>query len=136
MKNKKSNKVRISAKLKGYLILLALVVASYAIFKLITPNNFGAPEQLLDYFQASLLAAVGASGFYFVMVMGMFDFSIGANIILSSITGCVLATTCGLGYFGVVFTYLMYKYLEPRREKILKVFCKPFVKISNLFKKK
>ena len=39
-------------------------------------------------------------------------------------------------YFGVVFTYLMYKYLEPRREKILKVFCKPFVKISNLFKKK
>lgn len=102
MKNKKSNKVRISAKLKGYLILLALVVASYAIFKLITPNNFGAPEQLLDYFQASLLAAVGASGFYFVMVMGMFDFSIGANIILSSITGCVLATTCGLGYFGFI----------------------------------
>lgn len=36
------------------------------------------------------------------MVMGMFDFSIGANIVLSSILGCVLATNFGLGYVGFI----------------------------------
>ena len=91
-----------SGKTKGYLILIVLLVASYGIFKIVTPDNFGSPKQILQYFQASLLAATGAVGFYFVMVMGMFDFSIGANIVLSSILGCVLATNFGLGYVGFV----------------------------------
>ncbi|MDO5328766.1 MAG: ABC transporter permease [Coriobacteriia bacterium] len=95
--------MKINNKLKGYLILIFLVVVSWAIFKIVTPNNFGAPEQMLQYFETSLLAATGAIGFYFVIVMGMFDFSIGANIILSSIVGCVLGTTCGFGYFGFIF---------------------------------
>ena len=53
---------------------------------------------MLSYFQASLIATVGAVGFYFVMVMGMFDFSIGANIMLSAIVGCVFATRFNMGY--------------------------------------
>ena len=57
---------------------------------------------MLNYFQASLIATVGAVGFYFVMVMGMFDFSIGANIMLSAITGCVLATRFNMGYAGLI----------------------------------
>jgi ribose transport system permease protein len=93
---------KLSGKTKGYLILLALLILSWAIFKVITPGNFGTPSQVLQYFQASLLAATGAVGFYFVMVMGMFDFSIGANIILSSIVGCVMATRFGLGYPGFI----------------------------------
>jgi ribose transport system permease protein len=91
-----------SGTVKGYLILIGLVVLSWAIFKVITPGNFGSPANLLSYFEASLLAAVGAVGFYFVMVMGMFDFSIGANIMLSAIVGCVFATRFGLGYFGLI----------------------------------
>lgn len=47
---------------------------------------------MLKYFQAGLLAAIGAMGFYFVLVMGMFDFSIGASIMLSAIVGCVFAS--------------------------------------------
>ena len=39
---------------------------------------------------------------------------------------------CFGSYFGVVFTYLMYNWLEPQKEKILTVFCKPFY----FFKKK
>ena len=54
------------------------------IFKILTPHNFGSLSNMLNYFQASLIATVGAVGFYFVMVMGMFDFSIGANIMLSA----------------------------------------------------
>ena len=100
--NKKAGLSGLSGKAKGYLILVFLLVASWAIFKVITPSNFGSPSQMLAYFQASLLAATGAVGFYFVMVMGMFDFSIGANIILSSIAGCVIATKFNLGYLGFV----------------------------------
>lgn len=99
---KTTEKKKLSGKAKGYLILIVLLVASWVIFKIATPGNFGSPKQMLQYFQASLLAATGAVGFYFVMVMGMFDFSIGANIVLSSILGCVLATNFGLGYVGFV----------------------------------
>ena len=93
---------KLSPKVKGYLILLVMLIASWSVFKIITPDNFGSAKQMLQYFQASLLAATGAVGFYFVMTMGMFDFSIGANIVLSSIVGCVLATRFNLGYFGFV----------------------------------
>ena len=78
---KTTEKKKLSGKAKGYLILIVLLVASWVIFKIATPGNFGSPKQMLQYFQASLLAATGAVGFYFVMVMGMFDFSIGANIV-------------------------------------------------------
>ena len=98
----KAGKSGMSGTVKGYMILFGLVILSWAIFKVLTPNNFGSPKNLLSYFEASLLAAVGAVGFYFVMVMGMFDFSIGANIMLSAIVGCVFATRFGMGYAGLI----------------------------------
>lgn len=102
-----SGKRRLSGKVRGYLILVILLVAAWAIFKILTPHNFGSPSNLLSYFQASLITTVGAVGFYFVMVMGMFDFSIGANIVLSAIVGCVLATRFHLGYVGLVIGALI-----------------------------
>lgn len=93
---------QLSGATKGYIVLFSLVFLSWAIFKVLTPHNFGSPDNLLSYFQASLIATVGAIGFYFVMDMGLFDFSIGANIILSSIVGCQLATTFDMGYFGLI----------------------------------
>ena len=93
---------KISGKAMGYLILLGLVVLSWAIFKILSPHNFGSFGNMLNYFQASLIATVGAVGFYFVMVMGMFDFSIGANIMLSAIVGCVFATRFNMGYLGLI----------------------------------
>lgn len=97
-----TGKKKISGTAKGYIILVGLVVLSWAIFKILTPTNFGSPANMLSYFQASLIATVGAVGFYFVMVMGMFDFSIGANIMLSAIVGCVFASHFGMGYAGLV----------------------------------
>ena len=98
----KAGKSGLSGAAKGYLILILLVILSWGIFKFLTPHNFGSPKNLMSYFEASLLAAVGAVGFYFVMVMGMFDFSIGANIMLSAIVGCVFARRFGMGYAGLV----------------------------------
>lgn len=96
------NKKTLSAKALGYLILVFLVILSWAVFKILTPKNFGSADNLLSYFQASLIATTGAVGFYFVMVMGMFDFSIGANIMLSAIVGSVFAQRFGLGYAGLI----------------------------------
>lgn len=96
------NKKNISAKSLGYLILVFLVILSWAVFKILSPENFGSLTNLLSYFQASLIATTGAVGFYFVMVMGMFDFSIGANIMLSAIVGSVFAGRLGMGYFGLI----------------------------------
>ena len=93
-------KKKISGKAMGYLILIGLVIASWAIFKILSPHNFGSFSNMLNYFQASLIATVGAVGFYFVMVMGMFDFSIGANIMLSAIVGCVFAIIIVKQLFG------------------------------------
>ncbi|MCR5227219.1 MAG: ABC transporter permease [Eubacterium sp.] len=91
-----------SGQMKGYILLVLLVILSWGVFKVITPDNFGSAKNMLSYFEASLLAAVGAVGFYFVMVMGMFDFSIGANIMLSAIVGCVFANRFGIGYVGLI----------------------------------
>ncbi len=93
---------KLSGKTMGYIILALLVVASWAVFKVITPGNFGSPRKLLSYLESSLMISAGAVGFYFVMVMGMFDFSIGANIMLSAIVGAVLSSRYGLGYFGLI----------------------------------
>ena len=96
------NKKTVSAKALGYLILVFLVILSWAVFKILTPKNFGSADNLLSYFQASLIATTGAVGFYVVMEMGMFDFSIGANIMLSAIVGSVFAQRFGLGYAGLI----------------------------------
>ncbi len=98
----KKSKFKLSGKAGGYFLLFLMVFVAWAIFKIITPGNFGSARNMLTYFQAGLMAATGAVGFYFVMVMGMFDFSIGANIVLSAIVGCVMATRFSTGYFGLV----------------------------------
>lgn len=93
--------------IKGYIILMLMVIVSWTIFKILSPNNFGSFYNVLSYFQASLIATVGAIGFYFVIVMGMFDFSIGANIMLSAIVGCVFASRFGMGYVGLIIGCIM-----------------------------
>ena len=95
------SKKKLSSTIKGYLILCLMIFVSCLVFKLLTPDNFGTMDNMLSYFQASLIASAGAVGFYLVIVMGMFDFSIGAAIILASILGCKLAGM-GYGYLGLL----------------------------------
>ena len=95
------SKKKLSSTIKGYLILCLMIFVSWLVFKLLTPDNFGTMDNMLSYFQASLIASAGAVGFYLVIVMGMFDFSIGAAIILASILSCKLAGM-GYGYLGLL----------------------------------
>lgn len=105
---------KMSGTLRGYLVLLLLVFGTWLIFKILTMTltntSFGV-DAAVKSFQASIMASVGAVGFYFVMVMGMFDFSIGATIVLSAIVGCRVANyvvgTAQLGTFMGYVSFLL-----------------------------
>ena len=84
----------------GYLILLAMVLFFYAVFKILTPGNFGSPANLYSYLQSSIIYSVGGCGLYFIVAMGLFDFAVGANIVLSSIVGVILSQK--FGYAGFI----------------------------------
>ncbi len=84
----------------GVTVLLVLAVLFWLLFKICSPKNFGTSKLMVDYLQTSIQYAVGGCGLYFIVVMGLFDFSIGANIVLSSLVGVLLSRQ--LGYFGLI----------------------------------
>jgi len=89
----------------GLVILAVLVFVFWGIFKILTPSNFGTMPKMVSYLQSSLIYAVGGCGLYFICVMGLFDFSVGANIVLSSIIGVSLCTS--FGYAGLLITPIL-----------------------------
>ncbi|MCR5124409.1 MAG: ABC transporter permease [Treponema sp.] len=89
-----------SSRFFGVATLIVLAVVCWGIFKLLSPANFGTAKLMSDYLQTSIQYAVGGCGLYFIVVMGLFDFSIGANIVLSSMVGVLLSRH--LGYVGLI----------------------------------
>ena len=71
----------------GFVLLGVMLIFFYSVFKILTPGNFGSPENLYSYLQSSIIYSVGGCGLYFIVVMGLFDFAVGSNIVLSSIVG-------------------------------------------------
>ena len=88
------------SKAYGYLLLAGMLLFFYAVFKILTPGNFGSPDNLYSYLQSSIIYSVGGCGLYFIVVMGLFDFAVGANIVLSSIVGVILSKQ--FGYVGFI----------------------------------
>ena len=96
---------RLFGRFYGLVLLLLMAAFFFLVFKVLTPNNFGSAENLFFYLQSSIIYSVGACGLYFIVVMGLFDFSIGANVVLSSIVGVVLSKY--LGYAGLLLGCLL-----------------------------
>lgn len=103
----------------GFLVILTLLC--WAIFKVLRPETFGSPEQIMTYLQSALIYAVGGCGMYFIVTQGLWDFSIGSVLVLScllsigfsqmfGVVGLVVAPIlCGilLGFFnGLAYTVL------------------------------
>lgn len=84
----------------GLTTLLVMAVVFWSFFRILSPENFGSPKLLVDYLQTSIQYAVGGCGLYFIVVMGLFDMSIGANIVLSALTGVLLSRH--FGYVGLI----------------------------------
>jgi ribose transport system permease protein len=92
---------KIFGRIYGIILLSSIAIAFWGVFMLLTPGNFGTPDKLYFYLQSSIIYSVGACGFYFIVVMGLFDFSIGSNVVLSSIVGVILSKH--YGYAGLLF---------------------------------
>lgn len=84
----------------GVGLLLLITVLCWAIFKVLCPATFGAPDQMLTYLQTALIYAVGGCGLYFIVVMGLWDFSVGSVLVLA----CLLSIGFSemFGYVGLI----------------------------------
>ena len=84
----------------GMIILLLMVVLFWAVFKILAPDTFGSMSKMSTYLKTALIYSVGGCGLYFICVMGPFDFSIGANIVLSSVIAVTVSQH--FGYAGLI----------------------------------
>ena len=89
----------------GIGILVLMLVVFWAVFKVLAPTTFGSPDKLATYMKSALIYAVGGCGLYFICVMGPFDMSVGANIVLSSIIACNASEK--FGYAGLIIAPLI-----------------------------
>lgn len=80
----------------GVGLLVVITVLVWAIFKALTPATFGSPEQILTYLQTGLIYAVGGCGLYFIVVMGLWDFSIGSVLVLACLLSIGFSQMFGL----------------------------------------
>ena len=90
----------------GVGLLLVITVICFAIFMVVSPaGTFGSPDQLLTYLQTGLIYAVGGCGLYFIVVMGLWDFSIGSVLVLS----CLLSIGFSqmFGFAGLVIAPIL-----------------------------
>jgi ribose transport system permease protein len=94
-----------TSKYFGFLVLVVMTLFFWGFFRLLSPSNFGTSRLVISYFQTSIQYAVGGCGLYFIVVMGLFDFSVGANIVLSSLVGVLLSRQ--FGYWGLIFGCLL-----------------------------
>ncbi len=94
----KTNKIY--GRIFGILLPILIAAVIWGAFMILTPGNFGSMDQMYYYLQSCIMYSVGACGFYFIVVMGLFDFSIGANVVLSAIVGVILSKQ--FGYAGLI----------------------------------
>ncbi len=89
----------------GIVILVLMAILFWAVFKILRPDTFGSPDKVLQYIKTAFIYAIGGCGLYFICVMGPFDFSVGANIVLSA----VVAVTASkyFGYAGLIIAPLI-----------------------------
>lgn len=84
----------------GVGLLLVITIIVWAIFKLLCPDTFGSADQMLTYLQTGLIYAVGGCGMYFIVVMGLWDFSIGSVLVLACLLSIGFSQT--MGYAGLI----------------------------------
>lgn len=96
MKGGRSVKDRI----KNILLLVGIIVFVYIVFYILKPDRFGSMSSILMLVQQSFMPSVAACGYFFAYTIGLFDLSMGANIILSALVGCTLSLR--FGYAGLL----------------------------------
>ena len=91
--------------LKNLGIVLLLPAIFYSFFFLLNPTRFGNFESLFLLLQQSFVPAITSMGLFYIIVMGLFDFSIGSILVMSSMVG--LKLSINYGYAGLILGCLI-----------------------------
>lgn len=78
----------------GFLVVLTILI--WGIFKVLRPDTFGSPTQILTYLQSALIYAVGGCGLYFIVTQGLWDFSVGSVLVLACLLSIGFSQVCGV----------------------------------------
>lgn len=89
----------------GIIILCLLAFLFWSVFKILAPQTFGSMDRMATYLKSAIIYSVGGCGLYFICVMGPFDFSIGANIVLSSVIAVSFSQQ--FGYIGLILASIL-----------------------------
>lgn len=87
-------------KILNTLLILCIPVAVFAVFRFLQPERFGNLDGLFILLQQAMLPSVTACGVYFIVTMGLWDFSVGANMVLSAIVAVHLYNV--MGFAGLI----------------------------------
>lgn len=82
-------------KFKKIIILVGALVITYIVFKILQPTRFGSLSSMFILLQQCMISVIMAYGTYFLLEMGAFDMTLGANAILSAMVGCKLSVMFG-----------------------------------------
>jgi ribose transport system permease protein len=93
-------------RIKEIIYIISLPLSVYCIFFIIEPHRFGTLQTLYIMFQQAFIPSIVAWGLCFVMTLGLYDLSIGAIIILSSMVGTKVGLLFGpfFGFFGLILS--------------------------------
>ena len=91
--------------LKNLGIVLLLPALFYLFFFLLNPTRFGNVESMFLLLQQSIVPTITSMGLFYIIVMGLFDFSIGSILVMSAMVGLKLSTN--YGYVGLILGCLI-----------------------------
>jgi ribose transport system permease protein len=91
--------------LKNLGVVLLIPAGFYLFFFLLNPTRFGNAESMFLIFQQSLVPTITSLGLLYIIVMGLFDFSIGSILVLAALVG--LKYSFLYGYMGLILGCLI-----------------------------
>lgn len=68
----------------------------FVIFKIFQPQRFGNLNSMYVLLQQTMVHAILACGFYYLLTMNIYDLTLGANAVISSMIGVHLSTFMGM----------------------------------------
>lgn len=83
----------------------AAIILVFILFKILQPGRFGTMNSISILLQQTLMQSILGCGLYFLNEMGIFDMTLGANMIISAMAGCWLSVS--FGWAGLILGGLL-----------------------------
>lgn len=87
--------VRKNNNIRAAVPFLAIIVI-FILFKILQPERFGTAHSINVLIQQSLMQSIIGCGLYFLNEMGIFDMTLGANMIISAMIACKMSEIIGM----------------------------------------